>query len=197
MSKCNRYLQGIYCASIHSIQAHCLYPGCMGRASQKPCSAHKSSSNLVRSSSFIDRIRSKALPLLPSCSLSEEGLSYTGAGSAWASIVLIAGVVGTTLVFLGHCLDICPCVQQLKHRRSLSSIFLSSLVRNAARLYCPRRCYVPPPLLPVVLTASTSMASLLCRQLFPFPFKACSHLLHVSFRRNGLAKVALFSAYAA
>jgi hypothetical protein len=34
------------------------------------------------------------------------------------------------------------------------------------------------------------------RQLFPFPFKACSHLLRMLFQRNGLAKVALFSAYA-
>jgi hypothetical protein len=196
MSKCNRYLQGIYCASIHLIQAHCSYPGCAGRAGQKPCSAHKSSSNLVRSSSFIDCIRSKALPSLPSCSLGEEGPLYAGTGSAWASVVLIAGVIGTALAFLGHCLDIWPCARQLKHRCSLSSVFLSSLVRNAARLYCPRRCCTPPPLLPVVLTASTSMVSSLRCQLFPFPFKACSHLLHVSFRRNGLAKVALFSMYA-
>jgi hypothetical protein len=181
VSKCDRYLQGIYCTSIHSIQAHCSYPGCAGRAGQKPCSAHKSSSNLVRSSSFIDRIRSKALPPLPSCSLGEEGPSYAGAGSTGASVILIAGVVGIALPFLGHCLDIWPCVRQLKHRHSLSSVFRSSLVRNAAQLYCPRHCCVPPPLLPVVLTASTSMASLFCHQLFPLPFKACSHLLRVSF----------------
>jgi hypothetical protein len=31
--KCNRYFQGIYCASVHSIQVHCSYPGCSGRAS--------------------------------------------------------------------------------------------------------------------------------------------------------------------
>jgi hypothetical protein len=196
MSKCNRYLQGIYCASIHLIQAHCSYPGCTGRAGQKPCSAHKSSSNLVHSSSFIDCIRSKALPPLPSCSLGEEGPSYAGAGSTGASVVLIARVVGTAFPFLGHCLDIWPCARQLKHCHSLSSIFRSSLVRNAAQLYCPHCCCVPPPLLPVVLTASMSMVSSFCCQLFPLPFKACSHLLHVSFQRNGLANVALFSAYA-
>jgi hypothetical protein len=197
VSKCNRYFQGVHCASIHSIQAHCLYPGCTGRASQKPCLAHKSLSNLVRSSSFINHIRSKALPPLPSCSLGEEGPLYTGAGSAWVSVALIAGVVGTILTFLGHCLDMWPCAWQLKHCRSLSSVFLSSLVRNAARLYCPLRGCIPPPLLLVVLTTSTSMASLFRHQLFPFPFKACSHLLHMSLRRNGLVKVALFSVYTA
>jgi hypothetical protein len=149
----------------------------------------------VHSSSFIDRIRSKAFPPLPPCSLGEAGPSYTGAGSAEASVILIARVVDVAFPFLGHCLDIWPCTQQLKHCCSLSSVFHSSLVRNAARLYCPRRCCVPSPLLPVVLTVSTSIASLFCHQLFPLPFKACSHLFRVSFQRNGLVNVALFSTY--
>jgi hypothetical protein len=89
-----------------------------------------------------------------------------------------------------------PCAWQLKHRHSLSSVFLPSLVRNATRLYCPHRGCIPPPLPLAVLTTSTSMASSFRCQLFPFPFKACSHLLHVSLQRNRLVKVALFSAYA-
>jgi hypothetical protein len=137
MSKCNRYLQGVYCASVHSIQAHCLYPGCSGRASQKPCSVHKLSSNLVRSSSFIDHIRSRALPPLFSCSLDEEGPSYAGAGSTCASVILMVGVGGVVLPFLGHCFNIWPCAWQLKQRCSLSNVFLSSLVRNAVTVRSP------------------------------------------------------------
>jgi hypothetical protein len=148
----------------------------------------------VHSSSFIDHIMSRAFPWLPPSSLGSEGPLYAGAGSVCASVVLIAGVVGTILTFLGHCLDIWPCTRQLKHHRSLSSIFLSSLVRNAAWLYYPCHGCIPLPLLPIMLTMSMSMASSLHRQLFPLPFKACSHLFLVSFWRNGLAKVALFSA---
>jgi hypothetical protein len=198
MSKCNRYLQSVHCASVHSIQSHCSYPGCSGRANQKPCSAHKLSSNLVRSSSFIARIRSRAAPPPFPCSPDVVGPSYAGAGSVTvaASVVRIVGVAVVAFPFLGHCLDICPCARQLKHRCSLSSIFRSSLVRKAVQLYCPRGCWAPLLLVPVVSTASTSIASSFRRQLFPLPFKACSHLF-LSCRRNGLANVALFSAYAA
>jgi hypothetical protein len=178
VSKCNRYLQSVHCTSIHLIQSHCSYPGCSGRAGQKPCSAHKSSSSLVRSSLFIDHIRSKVAPPPLPCSPDDVvGPSYAGAGSVIvvASVARIVGAVVVAFPFFGHCFDICPCARQLKHRRSLSSIFHSSLVRNAALLYCPRGCWAPL-LAPAVSTASTSIASSLCHQLFPLPFKACSHL---------------------
>ena len=146
---------------------------------------------------FIEHIRSRAAPPLPLCSSGTMGPSYAGAGSAEASIARIVGAADVVLPFLGHCLDMWPCAQQLKHRRSLSNVFHSSLVRNAVRLYCPRGCCAPPPLLPAVLTASTSIASSFRHQLFPLPFKACSHLFRPSCHRNGLANVALFSTYAA
>jgi hypothetical protein len=197
MLKCNRYLQGVYCASVHSIQSHCSYPGCSGRADQKPCSAHKSSSNLVRSSSFIDCIRSRAAPPPLPCSPDIVGPSYAGAGSVTVA-ALVAQMVGAAVIvfpFLGHCFDMCPCARQLKHWCSLSSVFCSSLVRNVAQLFCPRDCWNPLLLVPVVSTASTSIASSFRRQLFPLLFNACSHLFLLC-RRNGLANVALFSAYA-
>jgi hypothetical protein len=152
----------------------------------------------VRSSSFIDHIRSKVAPPPLPCSPDVVGPSYAGAGSvtAVASVARMVGAVVVAFPFFGHCLDICPCARQLKHRRSLRSIFHSSLVRNAVRLYCPRGCWAPLLLVPVVSIASTSIALSFCRQLFPLPFKACSHLF-LSCRRNGLANVALFSAYAA
>jgi hypothetical protein len=152
----------------------------------------------VRSSSFIDRIRSKAAPPPLLCSLDVVGPSYAGAGSiiVVASVARMVGVAVVVFPFFGHCLDICPCARQLKHRRSLSSVFRSSLVRNAVQLYCPRGCWDPLLFVPMVSTASTSMASSFHRQLFPLPFKACSHLF-LSCRRNGLANVALFSMYAA
>jgi hypothetical protein len=149
----------------------------------------------VRSSSFIDRIRSRAAPPLPPCSSGVVGLSYTGAGSVEASVAQIVRVADVAFPFFGHCLDMCPCARQLKHQRSLSNVFHSSLVRNAARLYCPRGCYIPFLPVPVASIASTSIASSFRRQLLPLPFKACSHLF-LSCRRNGLANVALFSAYA-
>jgi hypothetical protein len=149
----------------------------------------------VRSSSFIDRIRSRAAPPPLPCSPDVVGPSYAGAGSvtAAASVAQMVGAATAAFPFLGHCLDICPCARQLKHRRSLSSTFHSSLVRNAVRLYCPRGCWAPLLFVPMVSTASTSIASSFHRQLFPLPFKACSHLF-LSCRRNGLANVALFSA---
>jgi hypothetical protein len=152
----------------------------------------------VRSSSFIDCMRSKAAPPPLPCSPGVAGPSYAGAGSVTvvASVAQMVGVVVVAFPFLGHYLDICPCARQLKHRRSLSSVFCSSLVRNAARLYCPCGCWAPLLLVPVVSTASTSMASSFRHQLFPLPFRACSHLF-LSCRRNGLANVALFSVYAA
>jgi hypothetical protein len=150
----------------------------------------------VHSLSFIDHIRSRAAPPPPLCSSVVVGPSYAGAGSAEASVAQMIGAANVVLPFLGHCLDMWPCARQLKHWRSLSNVFRSSLVRNSARLYCPRGCWVPPPLLLAVLTTSTSIALSFRRQLFPLPFKACSHLFLPSFRRNGLANVALFSAYA-
>ena len=151
----------------------------------------------MRSSSFIDHIRSRVVPPPLPCSPDVVGPSYAGAGSVTvaASVVRIVGAAVVVFPFLGHCLDMCPCARQLKHRRSLSNVFRSSLVRNAARLYCPRDCWAPLLLVPVVSTASTSIASSFRRQLFPFPFKACFHLF-LSCRRNGLANVALFSVYA-
>ena len=152
----------------------------------------------MRSSSFIDRIRSRATPPPLPCPSPAAGPSYAGAGSGVvvASVARMVGAAVAAFPFFGHCFDICPCARQLKHRRSLSSVFRSSLVRNAARLYCPRACWLPRLVDPVVSTASTSIASSFRRQLFPLPFKACSHLF-LSCRRNGLANVALFSAYAA
>ena len=152
----------------------------------------------MRSSSFIDRIRSKAAPPPLPCPPDMVGSSYAGAGSVTvaASVAQIVGAAVVVFPFLGHCLDMCPCPQQLKHRRSLSSTFRSLLVRNAIRLYCPHGSWDPLLFVPVVSTVSTSMASSFRRQLFPLPFKACSHLF-LSCRRNGLANVALFSAYAA
>jgi hypothetical protein len=150
----------------------------------------------VHSSSFIDHIRSRAAPPLPPCSSGEVGLSYAGAGSVEGSVARIVGAVDVVFPFFGHCLDMCPCVRQLKHRHSLSNVLRSSLVRNAAQLYCAHGCCIPLLLVPVVSTTSTSIASSFCRQLFPLPFKACSHLF-LSCRRNGLANVALFSTYAA
>jgi hypothetical protein len=147
--------------------------------------------------SFIDRIRSKAAPPPPFCSSGEVGPSYAGAGSTEVSVARIVGTADVVLPFLGHCLDMWPCAQQLKQRHSLSNVFHSSLVRNAAQLYCPCGCCVPFLLLPAVLTASTSIALSFRRQLFPLPFKACSHLFRLSFRRNRLANIALFSTYAA
>jgi hypothetical protein len=152
----------------------------------------------VHSSSFIDRIKSRVAPPPLPCSPGVVGPSYAGAGSVTvaASVARMVGAAVVVFPFLGHCLDICPYVRQLKHRCSLSSVFRSSLVRNAAQLYCLCGCWVPLLLIPVVSTASTSIASSFRRQLFPLPFRACSHLF-LSCRRNGLANVALFSAYAA